>query len=77
VLDEVFSPLDEESQLVAGHFTPSVYEGVTRLGTWMPFERATKEVDYFLHVSMTEPTVRRATEGAGAAYVAAQTAEVE
>jgi hypothetical protein len=72
-----FFPLDEELQLMAGHFTPSVYEGVTRLGTWMPFERAAKEVDYFLHVSMTEPTVRRATEGAGAAYVAVQTAEVE
>jgi hypothetical protein len=72
-----FFPLDEELQLLAGHFTPSVCEGMTRLGTWMPFKRAVKEMKYFWQVSVTEPTVRRTTEGAGAAYVAVQTAEVE
>jgi hypothetical protein len=72
-----FFPLDEELQLLAGHFTPSLYEGMTRLGTWMPFERAVKEVGYFLHVTVTEPTVRRTTQAAEAAYVAVQTAEVE
>ncbi len=80
-----FFPLDEELDLLAGHFTPSLYEGMTRLGTWMPFERAVKEVGYFLHVTVTEPTlrrvqvepVRRTTQAAGAAYVAVQTAEVE
>jgi hypothetical protein len=72
-----FFPLDEELQLLAGHFTPSVYEGMTRLGTWMPFKRAVKEMKYFWQVSVTEPTVRRTTEEAGAAYVAVQTAAVE
>jgi hypothetical protein len=72
-----FFPLDEELQLLVGHFTPSVCEGMTRLGTWMPFKRAVKEMKYFWQVSVTEPTVRRTTEGAGAAYVAVQTAEVE
>jgi len=72
-----FFPLDEELQLLAGHFTPSVYEGMTRLGIWMPFARAVKEMKYFWRVSVTGPTVRRTTEAAGAAYVAVQTAEVE
>jgi hypothetical protein len=72
-----FFPLDEELQLLAGHFTPSVYEGMARLGIWMPFARAVKEMKYFWRVSVTEPTVRRTTEAAGAAYVAVQTAEVE
>jgi len=72
-----FFPLDEELQLLAGHFTPSVYEGMTRLGMWMPFARAVKEFKYFWRVSVTAPTVRRTTEAAGAAYVAVQTAEVE
>jgi len=72
-----FFPLDEELQLLAGHFTPSVYEGMTRLGIWMPFARAVKEMKYFWRVSVTAPTVGRTTEAAGAAYVAVQTAEVE
>jgi len=72
-----FFPLDEELQLLAGHYTPTLYEGMTRLSTWMPFERAVKEVGYFLHTQVTEATVRRQTETAGAAYVAVQTHEVE
>jgi hypothetical protein len=43
----------------------------------MPFERAVKEVGYFLHTHVTERTVRRQTEAAGAAYGAVQTHEVE
>ena len=72
-----FFPLDEELELLAGHYTPTLYEGMTRLSTWMPFERAVKEVGYFLHTPVTETTVRRQTETAGAAYVAVQTREVE
>ena len=72
-----FFPLDEELQLLAGHYTPTLYEGMTRLSTWMPFGRAVKEVGYFLHTRVTEATVRRQTEAAGAAYVAVQTHEVE
>jgi hypothetical protein len=72
----VFSPLDEELELLAGHFTPSMYEGMTRLGTWMPFERAVKELQYFWRVTATEPTLRRQAEAAGAAYVLVQDREV-
>ena len=72
-----FFPLDEELQLLPGHLTPSVQEGLVHLSTWMPFARAVKELRFFTHVTTTEPTVRRATEAAGAAYVAVQTEEVE
>ena len=48
-----------------------------RLGTWMPFSRAAKELGFFMHVTVTEPLARRTTEAAGAAYVAVQTAEIE
>jgi hypothetical protein len=72
-----FSPLDEELGLLAGHFAPSVYEGVTRLAAWLPFGRAVTEAGHFLHVSLTEATVRRQSEAAGAAYVALQTRAVE
>ncbi len=71
-----FFPLDEELELLAGHFTPSVYEGMTRLGTWMPFERAVKELEYFWRVTATEPTLRRQAEAAGAAYVRVQDQQV-
>jgi len=63
--------------LLAGQFTPSVYEGITRLGTRMPFESAVKELWHFWHVSVTEPTVRRHTEVAGAAYVQVQEQAVD
>src|SRR5579863_7381508 len=72
-----FFPLDEELGLVSGHFTPSVYEGVTRLATWLPFGQAVKEAGHYLHVTLSEATVRRQAETAGAAYVALQTEEVE
>jgi hypothetical protein len=72
-----FFPLDEELELLAGHFTPSVYEGMTRLGAWMPFERAVKELRYFWQVTATAPTLRRQAEAAGAAYVQVQDHEVE
>lgn len=72
-----FFPLDEELELLAGHFTPTVYEGIARLGTRMPFESAVKELQYFWHVTVTEPTVRRHTEAAGAAYVQVQDDEVD
>lgn len=72
-----FFPLDEELEWLAGHFTPSVYEGMTRLGTWMPFERAVKELEYFWRVTATAPTIRRQAEAAGAAYVRVQDNEVD
>jgi hypothetical protein len=72
-----FFPLDEELELVAGHFTPRVYEDITRLATWMPFGQAVKEAGHYLHITLSEATVRRQSEAAGAAYVALQTRAVE
>lgn len=63
-------------QLLAGHYTPTLYEGMTRWATWRPFERAAQEVGYFRQTHVTEATARRQTEAAGAAYVAVQEQEV-
>ena len=43
----------------------------------MPFERAAEMLADFTKVVVSEPTARRQTEAAGAAYVAIQTAEAE
>lgn len=68
-----FSPLDEELQLVPGSLTPSLQEGLVRLGTWMPFEKAGEMLVDFMRLSaVSEAMVRRHTEAAGAAYVAVQ-----
>ena len=72
-----FFPLDEELALLPGALTPSLQEAVVRLGTRMPFASVVQELAVLKHVTTTEPTVRRHTETAGAAYVAWQTAEVE
>ena len=74
---EVFFPLDEELQLLPGHLTPSLQESLVRLGTWIPFPRVGQELYFFTHVTASEPTVRRDTQAAGAAYVAIQTEAVE
>ena len=50
-------------------------EGAARLGTWLPFERAAEFVRLFTGVRVSGATVRRLTEGTGAAYEAVQTAE--
>lgn len=77
-MGRAFFPLDEELELLPGELTPHVQECLVRLGTWIPsFDRVTELVTAFTGVVVTEPTVRRQTEAAGAAYVAVQTAEVE
>jgi len=48
-----------------------------RLGTWMPFPAATALLAAFAQTTIAEPTLRRQTEAAGAAYVALQTAAAE
>jgi hypothetical protein len=75
---QVFFPLDEELALLPGELTPHVQECLVRLGTWVPsFDRVTELVAAFTGVVVAEPTARRQTEAAGAAYVAVQTAAVE
>src|SRR5512138_2433950 len=73
---QAFSPLDEELALLAGALTPSLQEDLVRLGAWMPFGRAAQELQHFRCVDVSRATAERLTEGAGAAYVACQTAEV-
>jgi hypothetical protein len=73
----VFFPLDEELQLLPGPLSPRLQEDLVHLSTWMPFERAATELAYFTRVDVSETSVRRHTEAAGAAYVAVQTAELE
>ena len=63
--------------LLPGQLTPTLQESVVRLGTWLPFPRVVNELAFCTHVTISEPTARRETETAGAAYVAVQTAEVE
>jgi hypothetical protein len=72
-----FFPLDEELALLPGQLTPRLQQSVVRLGTWMPFAPAAETLAFFTGVQVSEPTVRRVTEGSGAAYVAVQTAAVE
>src|SRR5947209_1240550 len=73
-----FSPLDEELGLRPNvGFTPKVQEGMARLGTWMPFRAAQRELAFFLGVDVAEATVRLLTELAGATQVQVQAAEVE
>jgi hypothetical protein len=73
-----FFPLDEQLGLRPKvGFTPKVEEGMARLGTWMPFRAAQRELAFFLGVEVAEATVRQITELAGAAQMQVQAAEVE
>lgn len=73
-----FFPLDEQLGLRPKvGFTPKVEEGMARLGTWMPFRAAQRELAFFLGVEVAEASVRQLTEQAGAAQVQVQAAEVE
>lgn len=71
-----FSPLDEELGLLPGSLTPRLAESVVRLGTWMPFARAAAELEHLLGLQISEASVRRLSERAGASYVAVQEEEV-
>jgi hypothetical protein len=54
-----------------------VEQAVIRLGTWLPFERVPRELAALVGVTIGRETVRRRTEAAGAALVAAEQATVE
>lgn len=64
-------------QLLSGCLTPRLQEQLTRLGAWMPFEKAAVMFQDFTRVGISEDYAQQHTEDAGAAYVAVQTAEVE
>jgi hypothetical protein len=67
-----FSPLDEELGLVPGSLSPTLAESATRLGSWIPFGVAVTMLEHFVHTQVSEPTIPRLTERAGAAYEAVQ-----
>jgi hypothetical protein len=71
-----FSPLDEELGLLPKiALTPTLVESVTRLGAWLPFAVAAGMLAHFVHTQLSEATVTRLTERAGAAYEAVQDAQ--
>ena len=72
-----FSPLDRELGLLVGELSPTLEEGLVRLATWMPFEVAVGELEFFWRIAVSEATARRHAYAAGGAYVAVQAAEVE
>jgi hypothetical protein len=71
-----FSPLDEELGLLSGSLSPQAQEWLVRLGAWMPFKQAAQMLGALTGIQVSQATVRRQTEAAGAAYEAVQTAEV-
>ena len=75
----LFSRLYEQLGLraIRGVHAQSVEEGMARLGTWMPFRAAQRELAFFLGVEVAEATVRQITEQAGAAQMQVQAAEGE
>ncbi len=64
-------------QLWPGDCAPSLAEGATRLGTWVPFERLPEMLHRFTGTRLSASTIQRVTEMAGAAAEALQTAAVE
>jgi hypothetical protein len=71
-----FSPLDDELALLPGALTPTLHEGMGRLGASLPCREAAALVTHFTGVAASEATVRRRTEAAGATWGAAQAADV-
>lgn len=72
-----FFPLDDELALSGSRFSPRLVEGITRLGAEMPFGRAVETLAFFTGVEMGVETARGLVEGAGAALVELEEAEVE
>jgi hypothetical protein len=73
-----FFPLDEELALPPGtSLTPRQQDHLAHLSSWMPFERAAQMLECVLGVQVSEATVRRQTEQAGALAHAAQTQEAQ
>jgi hypothetical protein len=63
-------------ELVPGSLSPRLLDGVARLGSRLSFAQAAELVRFFWGVLVSDDTVRRATERAGAALVAAEEAEL-
>ena len=66
------SPLDEELNLLPGGWTPLMHESMVRLGTWLPFDAAARELGFHRGMTLDGETVRRNTERAGKLYMPEQ-----
>lgn len=73
----VFSPLDEELELLAGKLTPQGHERLVRLSSYMPFEQAVELFEDFTGIHVSKDVGQRYTEEAGAVYEELQIEEVE
>jgi hypothetical protein len=73
----VFFPLDEELGLLPGNLAPRQHEHLVHLASWMPFAHAAQMLDRLLEVQVSEETVRRLTEQAGARVEEAQTVQAQ
>jgi hypothetical protein len=72
-----FFPLDDALGLVPGHrLTPTVVEGIVRLGVLVPFAQVPPLIAHFTGITVDAETVRRLTEAAGAVQEACDTAAV-
>ncbi len=60
--------------MLPGALTPRLQEALVRLGTALPFGRAARLFAHLTRVTVSESTVRRLTERAGATYAAVQDA---
>src|SRR5439155_16445375 len=68
-----FFPLDEELELRPKEcFTPRLQEGMVRLATWMPFQQAGLQLEFFMGTAVGATTIRETTEQAGEAQVQLQ-----
>jgi hypothetical protein len=72
-----FFPLDEELGLLAGRYTPSLQEAMTRLGSKLPFKQAAEEIKAFWSTEVSEATTRRTTHQNGRACEALARQAVE
>jgi hypothetical protein len=74
-------PLDDELELLPGVLTPWLQASLVRLGAWLPFWRAAREVGWLSRaadgVLVSASVAERLTEAAGAAAVTEQTVAVE
>lgn len=56
-----FFPLDERLALGQARLTPQAEQALVRLGSWMPFAKASEELALLLQVQVSPSTVRRQT----------------
>jgi hypothetical protein len=72
LVEPSISPLDEELNLLPGSWTPLMHESMVRLGVWMPFRAAARELQFHRGMTVDDETVRKNTEQAGKHYLSEQ-----